>query len=90
MTGDPRQRAIIARDLAWALYLANHRMEDVVSVLETALEGLGDTDQTLAETIEALLLSAGGLQLSTGPAHRQRLARVHEQKLGDVPASDCS
>ncbi len=44
MTGDPRHRAMIADDLAWALGLAG-RLEDAVSVLETALDDLGDTDR---------------------------------------------
>jgi ATP/maltotriose-dependent transcriptional regulator MalT len=84
MAGDPRQRAVIARDLAWALWLAN-RMEDAISVLETALDDLGDTDTALAQTTEAVLLSAGGLHLSTRPAHRHRLERIRQQGLGDSP-----
>ena len=85
MAGDRRQRATIAQDLAWALALAN-RLGDAVSVLEAALDVLGDSDQALAQEIEAALLWAAGLQLPTRPAHRRHLARVREQKLGDSPS----
>jgi DNA-binding SARP family transcriptional activator/DNA-binding CsgD family transcriptional regulator len=48
MAGDSRQRSMIADDLAGALGLAN-RFEDAVSVLETALNDLGDTNRTLRQ-----------------------------------------
>ena len=82
MTSDPNEHARIAHDLAWALSLAN-RFEDAVRVLEATLEELGDTDCTVEQTIEAALLSLAGLQLSTRPAHRQLLAHVREQQLGN-------
>ena len=84
MAGDPRQRAMIAHQLSWALGVAT-RFEDAVSVLETALDDLGDTDRTLSQTIESTLLGNAAMQLSTRPAHRRRLARLREQKLGDSP-----
>jgi DNA-binding CsgD family transcriptional regulator len=84
MAGDSRQRAMIARDLAWALAVAG-RLGDAVSVLETALDELGDTDHPLAQEIETALLFAAGLQLPTRPAHRRHLARVRQQTLGDSP-----
>lgn len=84
MAGNPRQRAMIAHDLSYALAIDNG-YEDAVSVLETALDDLRDTDRTISQTIEASLLGFAALLLSTRPAHRRRLARVREQKLGSSP-----
>ncbi len=81
---DPGQRAMIAHYLAWAHGIRN-RFEDAVSVLETALDDLGDTDRPLSQDLESSLLGFAALQLSTRPAHRRRLARLREQKLGDSP-----
>jgi DNA-binding SARP family transcriptional activator/DNA-binding CsgD family transcriptional regulator len=85
MAGDPRQRAMIAHHLSWALGGVANRFEDAASVLETALDDLGGTDRTLSQTLESTLLGFAALQLSTRPAHRRRLARLREQKLGDSP-----
>jgi DNA-binding CsgD family transcriptional regulator len=84
MTEDARQRAVMAHYLAWAHGTGN-RFEDAVSVLEAALDDLGDTDRPLNQDLESSLLGFAALQLSTRPTHRRRLARLREQKLGDSP-----
>ncbi|MBV9948233.1 MAG: AAA family ATPase, partial [Myxococcales bacterium] len=81
---DPRQRIMIGHHLSYALGVVT-RFEDAVSVLETALDDLGDADRTLNQWIEASLLGFAALQLSTRPAHRRHLARVRAQQLGDSP-----
>ena len=81
---DVRERAEIARDLANAFTVVD-RFPDAVAVLERAVEDLGDADQVLAQALEAQLLGAAALHLSTRPAHREHLRRVDAMTLGDSP-----
>lgn len=81
---DVRERAEIARDLGNAFTIVD-RFPDAVAVLERAIEELGDGDQVLTQALEAHLLGAAALHLSTRPAHREHLRRVKAMTLGDSP-----
>jgi DNA-binding CsgD family transcriptional regulator/tetratricopeptide (TPR) repeat protein len=83
-TTDVVERATIARDLGNALTVVD-RFTDTVAVIERAIEELGDADPVLAQALEAQLIGGAGLHLSTRPAHRQHLDRLHPERLGDGP-----
>lgn len=84
MTADPRQRAMIAQQLAHAFAFADS-WQEAVSVLDRAIEDLANADTGLAQALEAQVLGAASLLLSTRPAHREHFAHVRAQALGDSP-----
>jgi DNA-binding CsgD family transcriptional regulator/tetratricopeptide (TPR) repeat protein len=84
LTADVRRRGAIAITLGNAFTIVD-RFPDSVAVLERAIEDLGGADPVLAQALEAQLLGAAALHLSTRPAHREHLARVRELELGDSP-----
>jgi DNA-binding CsgD family transcriptional regulator len=84
MVTDVRERAEIACDLGNAFTIVD-RFPDAVAILEHAIEELGDVDRALAQALEAQLLGAAALHLSTRPAHREHLGRVNAMTLGDTP-----
>jgi DNA-binding CsgD family transcriptional regulator/tetratricopeptide (TPR) repeat protein len=81
---DARERAGVARELGNAFTIVD-RFPDAVAILEPAIEQLGEADQDLAQALEAQLLGAAALHLSTRPAHREHLRRVNAMTLGDSP-----
>jgi DNA-binding CsgD family transcriptional regulator len=84
-TRAPRERGLIARDLAIALVFGDS-WADAVAVLERAIEDIGDAEPVLAQELEAQLLAAGALHLSTRGVQLEHLTRVQRRKLGDTPA----
>jgi DNA-binding CsgD family transcriptional regulator len=84
LTTDVVERARIARDLGNAFTVVD-RFTDTVAVTERAIEELGATDPVLTQELEAQLIGAAGLHLSTRPAHRQHLDRLDPERLGDSP-----
>jgi ATP/maltotriose-dependent transcriptional regulator MalT len=80
-----RVRAEIARELAVALVFAD-RWGEAVDVLASAIGDLGDAEVPLAQALEAQLLAAGALHLSTRPVQLEHLNRVLTRELGDSPA----
>ncbi len=81
---DVTERARIALDLGNAFTIVD-RFPDAVTVLERAIDELGEADHVLAQALEAQLLGAAALHLSTRPAHREHLRRVEAMTLGDSP-----
>jgi DNA-binding CsgD family transcriptional regulator len=80
-----RVRAEAARELALALVFSD-RWGDAVDVLERAIADLGDADVSLSQSLEAQLLAAGALHLSTRPVQLEHLNRVIGRELGDSPS----
>jgi DNA-binding CsgD family transcriptional regulator len=83
-SADAHERATIALRLGNAFTIVD-RFPDAVAVLEGAIEDLDGGDPVLAQALEAQLLGAAALHLSTRPAHREHLARVRALELGDSP-----
>lgn len=81
---DLRERVGIARILGDALAFSDRFLE-AVGVFEAAIAELDGTDAALAQALEADLLGAAALHLSTRPAHIEHLARVCALDLGDSP-----
>ena len=59
------------------------RSEDAVSILDRAIPELADGQSQMRMRLEAELISAAGLKLSTRPRQREWLRRVHARTLGD-------
>jgi DNA-binding NarL/FixJ family response regulator len=85
VTSEPGARGRIAQRLANALLFAD-RAREGVSVLERALDDVGDTDPMLARAIEAELLAMASQHLSTRAVHARHLSRVRALELGDSPS----
>ncbi len=62
------------------------RSEDAIQILDRAITELADRDSPLSMRLEAELLMAAGLKLSTRPVHAARLEAVYRRPLGDDPA----
>jgi len=83
--GELVERAGIARDLGSALANSD-RSPEAVAVLEAAIAEFDGADPGLARVLEAELLGAAALHLSTRAGHIEHLARVSARDLGDSPA----
>ncbi|MEX2194862.1 MAG: AAA family ATPase [Thermoleophilaceae bacterium] len=70
---EPLPRAAAEHELGRALMLGG-RLPDAVEVLDRAIEKLGDPDAELSMTLEAELLNAARLDLSTRPLAARRVA----------------
>lgn len=81
---DVRVRAEIASDLGKAFTVID-RFPDAVAVLERAIDELAEADNTLGQALEAQLLGAAALHLSTRPAHRRHLGRLRDREFGESP-----
>lgn len=84
LTTDVVERATIARDLGNAFTVVD-RFTDTVAVIERAIEDLDTADPVLTQALEAQLIGAAALDLSTRPTHRQHLDRLDPDRLGDSP-----
>ena len=84
LTTDVMERAAIARDLGNAFTVVD-RFTDTVAVIERALEELGTSDPVVTQALEAQLIGAAALHLSTRPTHREHLDRLDPERLGDSP-----
>src|SRR6185312_7080987 len=84
LTKDAAERATIARDLGNAFTVVD-RFTDTVAVIERAILELGATDPVLTQALEAQLIGAAALHLSTRPTHRTHLERLDPERLGDSP-----
>jgi DNA-binding CsgD family transcriptional regulator len=80
------QRGELALQAAKALIMVEpDRSEDAIQLLERAIADLGERDPGLYMCLEAQLLAAAGLKLSTRALHRQRMEVVYRRALGDGP-----
>jgi ATP/maltotriose-dependent transcriptional regulator MalT len=84
--GDPVTRGRAALALGRAL-AAFGRWIDAVPVLETAIDELGDADPQLTLELEADLMSAAPLGLSTRPLGLERIERIADELVPDSPAA---
>ena len=83
----PPERGELALQAAKALIMGEpDRSEDAVTILDRAIAGLGERDSQLSMRLQAQLLAAAALKLSTWPLHRERLDAVYPMRLGDGPA----
>ena len=62
------------------------RSQAAIELLDRAIAELDRPDSQLSMRLEAQLLAAAGLKLSTRPLHLERLSRVYPRRLGDEPA----
>jgi DNA-binding CsgD family transcriptional regulator len=83
LTGDPRQRAEIAHEVAQA-YAALFRWVEAVDVTDRALAELDDRDPGLAARLEAELVVAG----MHDARRASRVAPVIDRLMARVPAAD--
>jgi tetratricopeptide (TPR) repeat protein len=75
---DPRKRALISLELGRA-YLATLKIFEAVEVLERALSEIESGERSLRERVEAQLLNATTMALSTAPRAERRLAELFEE-----------
>jgi DNA-binding CsgD family transcriptional regulator len=81
------RRGEIALDAARALIMAEpDRSEAAIEVLDRTIREIARPGSQLSMRLEAHLLAAAGLKLSTRPTHLRRLDEVHSRSLGDDPA----
>lgn len=81
------ERGELALQAAKALIMAEpDRSEDAVKILDRAIGDLGAPDSQLSMRLEAQVLAAAGLKLSTRALHRERMNRLYARPLGDGPA----
>jgi DNA-binding CsgD family transcriptional regulator len=78
LTGDTRRRALISLELGRA-HLAALDFAGATGVLERAVLEVGAADRELRERLEAQLLSATVMTLSTAPVANERLARLLDE-----------
>jgi DNA-binding CsgD family transcriptional regulator len=80
-------RGELALQAAKALIMSEpDRSEDAIRILDRAIADLDAPDSQLSMRLEAHLLAAAGLKLSTRPLHRQRMDGLYPRPLGDGPA----
>ena len=81
------ERGELALEAAKALIMAEpDRSQAAIELLDRAITELDKPDSQLSMRLEAQLLAAAGLKLSTRPLHLERLGRVYPRTLGDEPA----
>jgi DNA-binding CsgD family transcriptional regulator len=81
-------RGELALEAARSLIMAEpDGSEAAVHLLDRAIAELGQPDSQLSMRLEAHLLAAAGLKLSTRPIHRERIDRLYSSPLGDDPAA---
>jgi DNA-binding CsgD family transcriptional regulator len=85
LSADVHERARIAVPLAVALTTSD-RFQETVAVLERAIAELDGRDPDLARTLQAQLLGAAALHLSTRPTLGEHLSRLRPDELGDTPS----
>ena len=61
--------------------------EAAIHLLDRAIAQLGQPDSQLSMRLDAHLLAAAGLKLSTRPIHIERIDRLYPTPLGDDPAA---
>lgn len=87
VTRTATERGELALEAAKALIMAEpDRSEEATQLLDRTIAELGDRDSALSMRLEAQLLAAAGLKLSTRPLHRERMESVYPRALGDDPA----
>lgn len=89
MNGAPtsEDRAELALRAAKALIMSEpDRSEEAVRLLDRVIGDLADPESALSMRLEARLLAAAGLKLSTRPLQLERLNSVYPRRLGDQPA----
>ncbi len=80
-------RGELALQAAKALIMAEpDRSEEAIQLLDRAIAELGEHDPQLSMRLEAQVLAAAGLKLSTRPLHRDRMDGLYRRALGDGPA----
>ena len=80
-------RGQLALQAAKALILSEpDRSEEAITLLDRMIGDLADAESALSKRLEAQLLAAAGLKLSTRPMQLERLNRVYPRRLGDQPA----
>ena len=81
------ERGELALHAAKALIMAEpDRSEDAIEILDRAIGDLATHDSQLSMRLEAQVLAAAALKLSTRPLHRERMDRLYPRPLGDGPA----
>jgi DNA-binding CsgD family transcriptional regulator len=80
-------RGELALQAAKALIMAEpDRSEDAIRILDRAIADLAEPDSQLSMRLEAQMLAAAALKLSTRPLHSRRIDRLYPRQLGDSPA----
>jgi DNA-binding CsgD family transcriptional regulator len=80
-------RATLALQASMVLVVAgDDRSEEAVGILDRAIPEIPHGESQIRMRLEAHLVAAAGLKLSTRPRQREWLDRLHAQPLGDSPA----
>ena len=81
------ERGELALQAAQAMIMRDpDRSEAAIELLDRAIGELAEPDSQLSMRLEAQLLAAGGLKLSTRPLQAERMNNVYPRRLGDEPA----
>ena len=81
------ERGELALQAAQAMIMRDpDRSEAAIELLDRAIGELAEPDSQLSMRLEAQLLAAGGLKLSTRPLQAERMNTVYPRRLGDEPA----
>jgi DNA-binding CsgD family transcriptional regulator len=82
----PADRAELALQAARAMIMTDpDRSEAAIRLLDGAINDLAEPGSQLSRRLEAQVLAAAGLKLSTRPLQIDRLTSVHPRSLGDEP-----
>jgi DNA-binding CsgD family transcriptional regulator len=79
---DPRTRAAIALDLAQCLVVVD-RLDDVLPLLECAIDELGNLDDELAARLEVQLIFIARLRIVDSGVYHERISRLQTEQLED-------
>jgi DNA-binding CsgD family transcriptional regulator len=81
------ERAMLALRVSRVLVIAGaDRSEEAVAILDRAIPHTPPSESQVRMRLEAQLVCASGLKLSTRPRQREWLDRLHARPLGDTPA----
>ena len=81
------ERATLALRASRVLVVAGaDRSEEAVGILDRAIPDIPQTESQVRMRLEAQLVCAAGLKLSTRPRQREWLETLHARPLGDSPA----